>query len=360
MRALIDATVLQLPATGVAKVVVELYRAARKLAPGLHTFALHRRPLASPPPLELRPLQIAPSLSPTLWRRLVVPGVALSWRPHIVHFPWNGHVPWLPQEPLTVTTIHDVLPLIIPNHFEFAGAETEYRERLQRDINRTDILLTDSEYSKRSICQHFTVAAEPIVIYPGATVLEQTSAPRCTAEGEYFLYLGGYHRRKGLETLLRVFLRLRAESKLTSRLLLTGTPAPISSEFSRLLQEGRGTISELGYLDDAALNERLTHAKALVYPSKYEGFGLPPLEAMAAGCPVMTTRGTSLPEVCGEAAHYFDPDDERSFADALVQLEHNAGLRAELQARGRARARQFTWNQAATKFLSALERSLAR
>lgn len=359
IRALVDGTVLQLPETGVAKVVLGLYSAARRLAPGLETVALHRLPLASALPAEFRPWQIAPWLPPYLWRQLVIPGAVVKLRPQVIHFPWNGHVPRLPGGPLTVTTVHDVLPLLIPHHFPSPAAEKQYRARLQRDIDRTDLLVTDSEYSKRSICEHFQVPAEPLVIYPGVT-------PRCTPEvraappdGEYFIYVGGYHRRKGLEALLRVFLALHAESRLTSRLLLTGTPGYVSAEFSRLLQDGRGLIYELGYLDDATLNERVTQAKALVYPSKYEGFGLPPLEAMAAGCPVMTTRGTSLPEVCGDAAHYFDPDDEQSFANALFLLEHDGGLRAELRARGRARARRFTWNQAADSYLSALDRAMS-
>lgn len=359
MRALIDATVLQLPPTGVAKVVLELYRAARRLTPALEPVALHRLELASRLPPEISPWQIAPWLSASLWRRFVVPGAVLSQRPHIVHFPWNGHVPVLPPGPLTVTTLHDVLPLIIPNHFESQAAEQDYRTGLQRDIDRTDLLLTDSEYSKRSICEHFAVSVEPLVVYPGTTFNERSWAGEPSPDGEYFLYVGGYHRRKGLEALLRVFLALHAESRLTSRLLLTGTPAFVSAEFSRLLQEGHGLVFELGYVGDLELGKRFANAKALVYPSKYEGFGMPPLEAMATGCPVLTTRGTSLPEVCGDAAHYFDPDDEQSFANALTQIEHNADMRAELRDRGRARARRFTWDQAASRYLGALERVMS-
>lgn len=360
MRALVDATVLQLPETGVGKVVVGLYSAARRLAPALDAVALHRLPLAAPLPAGLRPWQMTPWLSPTLWRNIGVPAAALRLRPQIVHFPWNGHVPRLPPGPVTVTTIHDVLPLLIPDHFSSPAAEQHYRARLQRDIDRTDILLTDSEYSKRCIAEHFTVSSEPVVIYPGAPTFGTRVALGEPTDGEYFLYVGGYHRRKGLEALLRVFLTLHAGGRLTSRLVLTGTPRPISAECSSLLEQGRGVVCELGYIDDFALLQRLVHAKALVYPSKYEGFGLPPLEAMAAGCPVLTTRGTSLPEVCGPAAHYFDPDDERSFASALTLIEHDAAIRAELRVRGLARARCFTWDQAAGRYLNTLESALSK
>jgi glycosyltransferase involved in cell wall biosynthesis len=359
MQALVDATVLQLPETGVGKVALGLYGAARLLAPDLEPVALHRLPLATALPAGFRSWQIAPWLSARLWRQLVVPGATLRLRPQVIHFPWNGHVPRLPPGPLTVTTVHDVLPLLIPDHFPTPDAEERYRARLQRDIDRTDLLLTDSEYSRESICKNFKVRTEPVVIYPGVTPAETHEVRRTPPDREYFIYVGGYHRRKGLEALVRIFLRLHAEGKLTSVLLLTGTPHYLSEQFSRLLEEGQGVVRELGYLDDLSLRERLAQAKALVYPSKYEGFGLPPLEAMAAGCPVLTTRGTSLPEVCGDAAHYFDPDDAQSFASALTLLERDADLRAHLRARGLARARDFTWAQAAGRFLASLESALS-
>jgi glycosyltransferase involved in cell wall biosynthesis len=355
MRALIDATVLQLPETGVGRVVLGLYRAARHLAPELQAIAVHRLPLAKILPAGLESWPVASWLPPGMWRRLALPGAALRLRPAVIHFPWNGHVPRLPSGPLIVTTIHDVLPLIIPDHFSSPAGEEAYRARLQRDIDRTDLLLTDSEYSKRSICERFAVSVEPVVIYPGVARTETSAGGLNPEHPEYFLYVGGYHRRKGLEALLRVFLALRAEGRLTSKLVLTGTQRFVSEEFSRLLERGRGVVSELGYLDDIVLRERLARAKALVYPSKYEGFGLPPLEAMAAGCPVLTTRGTSIPEVCGDAALYFDPDDDRSFATALDTVEHNAALRADLRSRGLARAQGFSWNEAARRYLASLQ-----
>jgi glycosyltransferase involved in cell wall biosynthesis len=117
-------------------------------------------------------------------------------------------------------------------------------------------------------------------------------------------------------------------------------------------------VEERGYVDEPTLAQLFQQARALVYPSKYEGFGLPPLEAMTAGCPVITTRETSLPEVCGEAAVYVDPDDHRAFAEAIMAIETDPLLRERLRTAGSAQASTFTWGEAAATFLGALHSAL--
>ncbi len=100
-------------------------------------------------------------------------------------------------------------------------------------------------------------------------------------------------------------------------------------------------------------------AKALIYPSRYEGFGLPPLEAMTLGCPVITTRATSIPEVCGDAALYVSPDDKQDLAKAILAVENHDHLRQDLRARGIEQAKRFTWENSARVYLDALYRLLA-
>jgi glycosyltransferase involved in cell wall biosynthesis len=359
MRLLFDATVLEYPATGVAKVTLGLYTACRKQMPSLDIVALHRRPLTAPLPSGIRSSQWGSFLPPTLWRRLHLPAATMGQEYPIIHFPWNGRVPPLRRSATVVTTLHDVLPLIIPGHFSDASAEKKYRDERQTDISRTDLLLTDSDYSKREIQKNFTVRREPVVIPFGPTIGANEIASS-TGQANYFLYVGGYDPRKGLPQLLKAFLDLHREGKLHAKLILTGSKLHVSETFQQLVSDGvqMGIVEERGYVPDAMLASLYANALALVYPSRYEGFGLPPLEAMTLGCPVITTRCTSLPEVCGDAAYYVDPDSTSSIGQSLLDLETNDALRANLSSMGRQQAAGFSWERAAQIFLAALERTI--
>jgi glycosyltransferase involved in cell wall biosynthesis len=251
-----------------------------------------------------------------------------------------------------ITTYHDVLPLIIPGFFESDEKEQAYRQRVQADLDRTDLLITDSQYSAREIMSHFRVRAEPRVIYL-APFLKSDGIRSTQRRDSYFLYVGGYDPRKGIEMLLRVFIGLRREGLLSGRLILTGHKAQVSDELCRLIRQGSemGAVEELGYVSDPTLHGLYADATALVYPSKYEGFGLPPLEAMAIGCPVITVRSTSIPEVCGDAVCYVDPDDESDLARNMVALEKNPDRREQLRAKGKVQAAGFSWSRSAQKFI---------
>jgi glycosyltransferase involved in cell wall biosynthesis len=113
-------------------------------------------------------------------------------------------------------------------------------------------------------------------------------------------------------------------------------------------------VTELGYVSDEALAALYGRALCLVYPSFYEGFGLPPLEAMTFGTPVVVSNSSSLPEVCAEAALYCDPSDPQTLADAIRTLQHDDGLQARLCDAGKARAARFTWKACAGQMLDHL------
>ena len=360
MRLLLDATVLEYPPTGVAKVTLGLYTASQQKDPSLEVVAIHRRRLSTPLPPGIRSVQWGSLLPPALWRRMYLPAATMGGDSAIIHFPWNGNVPSLQRSTTVLTTLHDVLPLLIPGYFADSADEARYRRDRQNDISRTDLLLTDSEYSKREIQKNFLVRREPVVTPFGPT-LRTTSAPSFPPAGQsrYFLYVGGYDPRKGLPPLLTAFLELHREGKLHTRLILTGSRLHVSESFRRLVDEGvgMGVVEERGYVSDDVLASLYANALALVYPSKYEGFGLPPLEAMALGCPVITTRCTSLPEVCGDAAYYMDADDAHSIAQSLVDLETKPELQTVYRAKGKEQAAKFTWEKAATVFLEALRQT---
>lgn len=358
MRLFFDATVMEQPFTGVAKWTNELYRTCMSIDPGLEITAVLHRPFygGRPLPTELeRPFAWLPG---RLWRNPAMYLTAWKKRPDFFHFPWNGDVPYLPSSIRVVATINDLLPLEIPGYFKSESAERKYRRKKKRDIERSHLIITISEYSRSAILREFGGRIRMEVIYPGPTLtktVEDSDSVRPFKE-PYFLYVGGYHSRKGLDDLLRVFLELFQCKKIRAKLVLAGEKRYYSEQFKFLIKKGSdcGCFKEMGYVSDTDLIRLYLGASALVYPSRYEGFGLPPLEAMSLGCPVVTVRRSSIPEVCGEAVLYFDPDEMGSLAASLVTIEKNTQLCHELKAKGLRQAANFSWEKAALKYLSAL------
>jgi glycosyltransferase involved in cell wall biosynthesis len=359
MKVLLDASVLEAPATGIAKATVGLWRACMDLMPRLTVTAVHRKPLQCAPAPRVRAAQIAPWLSRRSWRRIALPLYASLHRPNVIHFPFNGGVPRLFASAAVVATIHDVLPLVIPQHFASDQARAAYCAAVQRDLDRSHLVVTDSQYSRAQILKHFRVHAEPVVVHL-APDPPPSIATAAVEPGDYFIYVGGYAPRKGVDRLVSIFLDLHREKRLSSRLILAASKQYFSDDFRRLIETGaeRGVLQETGYVTDDELFSLLSRAKALVYLSQYEGFGLPPLEAMSVGCPVITTGCAAIPEVCGGAVLYVDPDDEAHVAAALMRVETDPGLRQRLSAQGRAQASKFSWKASAEKFLDALHRVL--
>jgi glycosyltransferase involved in cell wall biosynthesis len=355
VRITIDLSVLELPATGVAKVVSGLYGAIAERFPDIGLHGIHRRQLASTLPAGVKDEWIGRYLTPGLWRRLAVPIAAHRPGNDVIHFPWNGGVPKLRPGVCVVTTLHDVLPLTISGYFASGEAKEHYRRQRQSDIDRSTLVVTDSEFSKQEIMRHLRVRREPVVI-PCATSIANFTETGVPAGKKYFLYVGGLDPRKSVDSLLRVFYGLSAGGALTSTLVVTGSRRHAPAALLSLLDEGlhRGCVELAGYVDDRALARLYAGAVALVYPSQYEGFGMPPLEAMTIGCPVITSRMTSIPEVCGDAALYVDPWSEQGLAEALRRLEQDADLRQRLSTRGRIRASAFSWGRAADAFVQAL------
>ncbi len=359
MKIFVDGTVLEQPATGIAKSMLELYESCMELMPSLEITVLHKRPLNCNLPSKIRSKQIGSNLSDRLWRSLSLPWYVYKNKPDFIHFPWNGNVPYLFGKSKVIITIHDVLPLSIPNYFKSSKDKEEYIKRMQKSISRSDLIFTISKYSKKEIIENFSVNVDIEVIYLASTVENKYLDAYPYPGFSYFLYVGGYDPRKGLETLLKVFIRLHKEKNLKSKLVLTGSKNYYSPSFKSLVDEGveLGVVVEKGYVTEEELSYLYSNAMALIYPSKYEGFGLPPLEAMSLGCPVVTTRFTSIPEVCGEAACYIDVDDEFDFARVLVKLENDDKLREELEKKGRIQASKFSWSSSAEIFLNKLNES---
>lgn len=260
-----------------------------------------------------------------------------------------------------VVTIHDVLHLARP---EFVGGGLHRRAYARLMFNRVAAraskVLTDSDFSKSELLRLTHVQSERIHrVYPGVGP-EWGQTTRGTDGNPYVVYVGNVKPHKNLRTLVDGFGLL--SKQLPHRLVVvgqfeglrTGDPA-----LFELVQSTRTRVEFVGLVDDVALRKLVAGAEALVLPSLYEGFGLPPLEAMACGCPVLVSRCASLPEVCGDAAHYCDASDPADLAQRLSELLTDPSLRAALRARGHVRSRAFTWEECAAGTAAVLEEAVA-
>lgn len=357
MKIIFDAEDFKNKPRGMVKTTLCLYRACLEITPSLKFTGLTRKPLAAvlPDDIALDMVRIRPNLPRSVWRSVMYNAYLALHACDAVHFPSNGLIPRIYPRRKIVMTLHDVLPLIIPGHFKSADKMKRYIKRRQHDLDRSDLVFTVSEHSKKDILKHFRVRKEPVVLYNAPTLGPAVQDPVYDLDraGDYFFYCGGYDRRKGLDPLIALFLGLHREKKTTARLYLAGVSSYYSDEFKTLLEQAltAGVVKELGYVSDGDMIRFMRSAKGLIYPSSYEGFGLPPVEAMNAGCPVITTPYSSIPEVCGEAALFVRPDRGKEFADAVLALDRNGALRKELIVKGKKQVEKFSWKKSAALFL---------
>ncbi|MER3398620.1 MAG: glycosyltransferase family 1 protein [Chloroflexota bacterium] len=274
---------------------------------------------------------------------------------NLVHVPYFGP-PWLKFRPLVVT-VHDLLMLVLPG-YRGSLAFRLYIWAARRALGRADRVIADSRWTRNDILKLTDVPANRVEVVPlgvdpdfGAGLTpERVGAVRRRygLDRPYILYLGGFDRRKQVDRLVRLFREVPEPWILAVGGRLP-RPGPI---FPDILGAVRGARVEdrvrfLGPIPDEDRPALYAGADLFVYPSVYEGFGLPPLEAMACGTPVVCSNRTSLPEVVGEAAMLVDPEDDESLLGGILKLLRDADLRAELRARGLERARQFTWRRTA-------------
>jgi glycosyltransferase involved in cell wall biosynthesis len=250
-----------------------------------------------------------------------------------------------------VTVVHDLLPLFFPA--EYPRQQYYFRSLVPRVLRRSRVIVADSESTRRDIAQSYGIAPEKIrVIYPGydpATYSAGTADRPCaTREDSYLLYVGNLLPHKNLLSLLDALAILRRRHH--ARLIIRGDgqPAYARAVLERVETLGlRDLVSFQSYSDGAALRDLYAGAACLVLPSLREGFGLPVLEAMACGTPVITSTTSSLPEVGGDAALLVDPYDAIDLADAMYRVLADRGLREDLRERGLKWVRGFSWRRTA-------------
>jgi glycosyltransferase involved in cell wall biosynthesis len=329
--------------TGVQRVAHEIVRAL-DARPDVTGWTLLCPPGAVPPPLaRIGVRQVGPAGWPLhAWEQVVLPWAAR--RGLLVNL--AGGAPAVARQQIAV--IHDAAVFDHPQAYARAFGHW-YRSLFRHLARRGDTLLTVSGFSQQRLAAALGVAPARFGRLPlGSDHLRRAAPDTQLLETHgltatpYVLAVGSANPTKNLAALVRAWARLSAG---TRRLVIAG--GRHDGVFAGEEGVDPPGVLRLGAVDDGALVALYQQAQCLVFPSVYEGFGLPPLEAMAFGCPVLAARAASLPEVCGDAAAYLSGLDDAAIAADLQRLLGDAGLRARLRDAGPAQAARWTWAAAA-------------
>jgi glycosyltransferase involved in cell wall biosynthesis len=282
---------------------------------------------------------------------------------------WQTSVLWVPHYnvPLyyggpMVATIHDVAPLAMPEILGNSLKRAYAKLLIERAVKQAAAILCVSEFTAKELRQRLSVPAEKITVtYPGLDAgWPQTATPHVEADRiPYVLYVGNVKPNKNLGFLLRAFARIR--DSVPYSLVLAGKMRGFGTEDLAVIQQAQqmgDRIRFTGEISDDELISLYAGASALCLPSLYEGFGLPLLEAMQLGCPVLCSTAGSLPEIAGAAALYFDPRNEEELAKRLLQVEDSAAMN-QLRSAGRVRVEQFSFARCAEQTARVLNQTIA-
>jgi glycosyltransferase involved in cell wall biosynthesis len=269
-----------------------------------------------------------------------------------------------------VVSIHDLSFEHLPQTFKWRSRK-QLRITVRRSAREASQVIALSEHARKDIISTYCIAPEKVTAIPLAAAAhfrpirndEELQRVRQTygIEGEYILSVGAIQPRKNLSRLVAAYSHLRRatpEGNLP-KLVLAGKCAWLYEETLRTIKELQVSDSVIltGYVPESDLPVLYSGALCFVYPSYFEGFGLPPLEAMKCGVPVIVGNRTSLPEVVGDAAILVDPFDAEAIAGAMDKLISDSNLRAALAARGLARAKLFDWRETARQTLTVYQRA---
>lgn len=277
----------------------------------------------------------------------------------VYHIPQNGigfdfdtHIP-------TIVTIHDLIPYIMP---ETVG--TGYLERFLRDmpniISNSSSILTVSEYSKKDILKFFSFYPEdkifvtPLAANKNFKPLDKNKSKEYVEnifgiKEPYILYIGGFSKRKNVLGLIKAFSAVYKDLNKPYKLVLGGPLKDEGEKLYKYVEENdlKDKIVFCGYLKDQSLPLLYSGCDSFVYPSFYEGFGLPPLEAMSCKAPVITSNISSIPEITGDAALLINPYNTNELEEALVRLLNNDNFKNIIAEKGYLRSLNYTWKKTA-------------
>ena len=252
--------------------------------------------------------------------------------------------------------VHDLIPLVLEDYKQDTSDPTRWFPKLVQDLRPTDTVFTVSQFTKDDLVRLFpALAAAPIVVAPNAIDRERFPVGSPEGVSSFFLTVSTVEPRKRMDTIARAFSRYRASGG-TAELVICGANRQGHQDhvLQHLRPEDRPSVRFTGYLPDEALPPLYQRCLAFVYVSEYEGFGLPVLEAMSCGAPVIVSDRTSLPEVAGQAGVVVSPDDAETLAGHFNRLEADPQWRATLREKSLKQADAFSWEKTAAIIAGAL------
>ncbi len=352
---LINLAVLTPRPTGISVYASNLIPALQSLNPLLLTAQEHPGQRCYPIPGNMTPQQgTRGHLARLLWTQFQLPRLYRKLGGALIFSP-------LPEAPLwagcrSIVTVHDLIPLRFPRRF--SPLTNYFRYQVPQVLSQAEHILCDSQSTAEDVVRFYRIPARKTTAIPlayDATHFRPLDLPR----QNYFLYLGRHDPYKNLHRLIAAFAALPQGNQY--ELWIAGPP---DRRFTPLLQqqvEELGITAQVKFLDYLPYSELPTvinQALALVFPSLWEGFGLPVLEAMACGTPVITSPLSSLPEVTGEAALLVDPYRVEAIAEAMAAVANDTPLAQELHTLGLAQAQQFSWAKTAALTAQVLQQFL--
>ncbi len=301
------------------------------------------------------------------WEELQIMEVLLDRKVDLYHIPQNGI--GMPKKKICpfVVTLHDVIPITMP---ETVGPYycKKFLDSIPEILENSDAILTVSEFSKADICRELGIPGDKVFVSRLAaediyTPINKNAAKayikqKYGIEDDFFLYVGGFNPRKNIQSLLLAYAHIKEKLKKNYKVVILGNAGRSYEDLGKLCDDLKISGSSIftGFIPVNDMPWFYSAAAVFVYPSLYEGFGLPVVESMACGTPVITSNITSLPEVAGDGAITVSPKDYEAIGSNLLRLVEDEELYADMSRRALERAAMYSWDKTVKETLEVYRR----
>ena len=343
----VNARFLTQEITGVQRYSMEICRELKKQDPSI-IFVCSKDILHKESAKELGAVQFG-NMSGHLWEQIELPKY-LDTKNTPLLLNLGNTAPLFYKK--KISTIHDIAFEKFPNNFSWKF-RSFYKFLIPRIISSSQKIFTVSEFSKNEICKLYKTPTSKVEVIHNASSSIFTPKANTALQEKYIFAASSLTQQKNFAGLIDAFSTLKDKDHL---LLLAGSINRNFASQSLINKiDSNPRIKFLGRVSDSKLVELYSNAKAFIHPSFYEGFGIPPLEAQACGCPVVCSNIASLPEVCGNSALYFDPYDTADIANKIDSILIDPNLSERLVLRGYENIKRFNWHNSATKLLASIK-----